>query len=120
MNTEQYRNDLWMLAHVGLPLNVMGKPYSGENISTLNLVKFDKGYGSPFWLTFEAVKRLGGRIKKGERATRIFYATPIETCNATKSWKYEKTYFWLFNADQVKGLPKVYYEFSSTKFWNAV
>jgi antirestriction protein ArdC len=46
-----------------------GKPYRGVNAILTSM----NGYSSPFWLTFNQAKALGGCVRKGERSTPIVY-----------------------------------------------
>lgn len=57
----------WNL-EVGRPKNFQtGKYYQGINVLLLGWSQF----ASPFWLTFRQATLLGGRIRKGEKGTRI-------------------------------------------------
>ena len=59
----------------GLPVNALsGKPYRGCNIMLLLSTPF-KSRG---WLTFKQVSSLGGKVKRGSKATDIFFFTSIE------------------------------------------
>lgn len=52
------------------PQNFMSrKVYRGINLFLLNAVR----YPSPFWLTFNQVQTLGGRVKKGERSFPVVF-----------------------------------------------
>jgi antirestriction protein ArdC len=54
-----------------LPQNLLSKrEYRGINVILL----WSRGYTSPYWLTFRQAGALGGKIKKGSKATRIVYA----------------------------------------------
>lgn len=48
--------------------------YQGINILTL----LDKGFKDSRFLTFNQIKKLGGKVKKGEKSTPIFFMKPIE------------------------------------------
>lgn len=53
---------------VGKPRNFhTGKPYRGINQMLLSCRRF----ASPFWLTFNQVKALGGSVRKGERGSVV-------------------------------------------------
>ena len=48
----------------GFPKNIVSnKEYRGINIFLLNIQEFS----SPYWLTFNQAKKLGGCVKKGEK-----------------------------------------------------
>ena len=46
-----------------------GRPYLGLN----SLMLAFNGYSSPWYLTFKQVKNLGGSVRKGEKATTVFF-----------------------------------------------
>jgi len=51
---------------------VSGKAYRGVNVFLLHV----RGFGSPYWLTFNQAKQLGGNIRKGEKSSlAVFYKT---------------------------------------------
>ena len=59
----------------GLPVNALsGKPYRGCNVMLLLATPF-KSRG---WMTFKQVSSVGGKVKKGARASDIFFFTTIE------------------------------------------
>lgn len=48
--------------------------YSGINFVSLYCEALDKDYQSPFWLTANQAKEMGGHIRKGEHGTPILWA----------------------------------------------
>lgn len=59
----------------GLPVNALtGKAYRGCNVMLLLTMPF-KSRG---WMTFRQVSSIGGKVKKGARASDIFFFTSIE------------------------------------------
>ena len=59
----------------GLPVNALtGKPYRGCNIMLLLSTPF-KSRG---WLTFKQVSSIGGKVKRGSKASDIFFFTKIQ------------------------------------------
>lgn len=55
---------------VRVPMNLTtGKPYRGINPFLL----LCKNYSSPYWITFKQAKKLGGRVRKGEKATMVVF-----------------------------------------------
>jgi antirestriction protein ArdC len=59
----------------GAPVNLVSKrEYSGLNVILLA----SQGYGSPYWLTFNQAKALGGHVKQGEHSSLITF------------WKFDK------------------------------
>ena len=59
----------------GLPVNALtGRPYRGCNVMLLLSTPFT----SRGWMTFKQVSSVGGKVKKGARASDIFFFTTIE------------------------------------------
>ena len=59
----------------GLPVNALtGRPYRGCNVMFLLATPF-KSRG---WLTFKQVSSLGGKVKRGSKASDIFFFTTIK------------------------------------------
>ena len=52
---------------------VSGKAYRGMNPWTLESVAITNGYDSKLWLTFNQAKKAGGTVKKGEKATAVYF-----------------------------------------------
>lgn len=52
---------------------VTGKNYRGVNLFILAIAGAEKGYRSPFWLTWKQSNDLGARVRKGEKSTAIVY-----------------------------------------------
>jgi antirestriction protein ArdC len=91
------------------------KPYRGGNQFYLNLVAAAQGYKSPFWLTVNRVKKLGGTLKKingpeekgtGQKTSIVFLFKPIVKNEGTED---EEVFFFLkydrvVNLDQVEGI----------------
>lgn len=85
---------------LGMPRNLVSeKPYRGFNL----LVTAWSEYRSPFWVTFNQAKQLGGSVRKGEKSTPIVF------------WKFDPEgekpplcrYYRVFNAEQTEGLAEV-------------
>ena len=60
------------------------KSYSGFNQFWLNFKMNTKGYKTPYWLGFMQAKKMGGKIKKGEKGSQILYYSRYMPCNAEK------------------------------------
>jgi antirestriction protein ArdC len=97
----------------GLPYSLASRKFfSGVNVWLLSLTASARGYRSSAWLTFNAARKLGGYVRKGERGTPvIFYKTLLKTERDRVSGE-ETTAriplmrsFVSFNADQCDGLP---------------
>ncbi|MBN9693287.1 MAG: DUF1738 domain-containing protein [Verrucomicrobia bacterium] len=94
----------------GLPASLStGREYRGINILALSL----SDYSSRFWLTFREALRLGGHVRKGEKATPVVYwkwRTQIEL-EAAKQ-KGERVARCIpftssvFNLDQIEGVER--------------
>jgi len=89
--------------------------YRGINVIMLWVRALDKGFCSPYWMTFKQAHELGGNVKKGEKGTAVFYANTLtvkeenpEGDDEERIIPYMKKYV-VFNADQIEGLPKKYY-----------
>jgi antirestriction protein ArdC len=100
---------------VGGPRNLeSGRQYRGINVFLLEL----QGFASPYWLTFNGVRRLGGHVKKGSKATVVVLWRFIEKNKKTKDGKIKKgkdgkpekdvipflRYYNVFNVEQCGGL----------------
>lgn len=100
---------------ISLPLRHNGQAYQGINIVILWLETFEKGYSSPYWMTYKQAQELGGQVRKGERAQHIVYATTVtKTESDDTGEEIDKTFGFLksyavFNANQIDGLPEHYY-----------
>jgi antirestriction protein ArdC len=96
------------------PRNLISKkPYRGVNTLLLGSAAF----ASPYWLTFNQVQQLGGRVKKGAKSELVifwkFFDSQKQTDDAQSSD--ERTskrrppilrYYRVFNVEQTEGLEK--------------
>jgi antirestriction protein ArdC len=72
-NTEPWTKS-WVM-NASLPRNFeSNNMYSGMNILTL----LDRGFTDSRFLTMNQVNNLGGKVKKGEKSTPIFFMKPME------------------------------------------
>lgn len=92
-----------------------GQHYRGINTVILLVKAMNKGFSSPYWMTFKQATALGATIKKGQKSTKIFYASSFEVEEETEQGEqethkipYMKVYN-VFNADQIEGLEDKYY-----------
>ncbi|MCY4587926.1 MAG: ankyrin repeat domain-containing protein, partial [Bryobacterales bacterium] len=105
-----------------------GKRFKGLNAVQLKSVAKEKGYSDPRWMSFRTANRVGAKIKKGERGTRVEYlakttqnkdsqskdAQSRSAPNAAAAGNKEKeqpqlthrTYV-VFNAQQIERLPSL-------------
>jgi antirestriction protein ArdC len=103
---------------ISRPLRHNGESYSGINVVTLWMDAEFRGFRSPFWMTFNQAKDLGGFVKKGEHGAPVVYASRFTKKETDESGEevernipFMKEYV-VFNADQIKGLPLYFYELS--------
>lgn len=98
----------------GAPRNAeSGRKYRGINRVLLELTALQRGYESSGWLTFNAARRLGGHVRRGETGTLIIYfeRRPKRGTEAA-SWDQEvdheyvylARHHFLFAMDQIEGL----------------
>lgn len=107
----------WSAAHtdgrIVRPLRANGVPYRGINTLMLWSEASEKGFGSPFWMTFRQALELGAHVRKGEKGSLVVYASTIsrtETDEGTgeeseREIPFLKGYT-VFNAEQVEELPE--------------
>ena len=98
----------WEKGFMGFPENTFSKSfYSGVNTLILWLRQSQTGFETSQWITFLQVKKLGGKVKKGEKATPIvFYKKLLITDEKTEEEKtipLLKTHT-VFNLSQTEGL----------------
>jgi antirestriction protein ArdC len=86
-----------------------GRPYRGINVMLL----WSSCYSSPFWLTFNQAKELGGTVRKGEKGTQIVFYKQLRNRNTKDETPVEDedrrrpfvlTYHTVFNVEQCEGL----------------
>ena len=101
---------------ISRPLRHNGEPYHGINILMLWASAEEQGFVSPYWLTFQQAKKLGGSVRKGEKGSPVVYASTFEKTNTDDNGEeveqkipFLKQYT-VFAADQIEGLPDHYYE----------
>lgn len=109
----------WSVYHaagrITRPLRANGIPYQGVNVLMLWAEAMDKGFVSPFWMTFKQAIDFGACVRKGEHGSLVVYADRIrrtETNNETgedveTEIPFMKGYT-VFNVEQIEGLPAHY------------
>jgi len=100
---------------LGLPLNgLTRRSYSGINILLLWSALEEKGFASPYWLTFKQCVAMGGSVRKGQRGTHVYFADKFvpqkEKARAEQDGDEASAIAFLkrytvFNAEQCDGLP---------------
>lgn len=103
-----------------MPLRANGQPYRGINILLLWAAASANRYRSGRWLTFKQAQALGGKVRKGEKSTRIVFFKALEVgadndgdSGAGRGEGDEDgkrrvgmlRQYSVFNADQIDGLP---------------
>jgi antirestriction protein ArdC len=90
----------------GAHYNVISKkPYSGIN----TFITAFTPYSAPIWGTYKQWSEKGAQVKKGEKATHIFYMAPFTPKDATtrgdgtKRTAFVTKCYAVFNAEQVDG-----------------
>lgn len=95
---------------VAAPYNAQsGRSYRGLNIITLWMTAEARGYGSGVWGTFQQWKEKGASVRKGEKATKVFFwkklvaAEQQETDEEGNGARFVARAYSVFNADQIEG-----------------
>ena len=97
---------------------VSGKRFKGLNSIQLRSVAEERGYSDPRWMTYNTANKIGAKIRKGERGTRVEYLRfPPKDESKTQGEAGDKagkeqerpkithqTYV-VFNAEQVEKMP---------------
>jgi len=64
----------------GFPQNfITKKEYRGFNFFHLSSVMEEKGYTAPYFLTFNQIRTLKGKLKKGSKAVHVYFYKMIKT-----------------------------------------
>jgi len=107
----------WDGARTGLalPRRATGESYRGVNVIILWCAAMERGYTSPYWLTFNQAVKLGGHVRKGERGEVVVYygqgaRKRINEAGAEveDAFRFLKWYV-VFSADQIESLPARFY-----------
>src|SRR5208337_3394987 len=113
----------WILSENGLGAhNAQTKrSYSGVNQLILSYLCLKYGYSFNRWLTFNQVKNLGGKVKRGEKSTIIVFSKVLnkvevnspsndeQAAEISVSRKFILTYYNVFNVSQCEGLGESFY-----------
>lgn len=92
---------------VNAPMNLVSKkPYRGVNVLLLGWQK----YSSPYWVTFNQCRKLGGCVKAGSKATPVVFwkvgtrEVTADDGTTTVRKSYLLRYYNVFNTEQCDGL----------------
>jgi len=85
------------------PRNLLSlREYRGVNVFLLHAM----AYQSPFWLTFNQAKELGGTVKRGEKACPVVFWKWLDVEEQGKAQRVPfLRYYSVFNASQCEGIP---------------
>lgn len=90
-------------------------PYSGINTIMLWGTAAEKGYTSPYWMTFKQALDMKAAVRKGEKGSIVVYADKMQKETEADNGETEqrqiyflKTYT-VFNAAQIDGLSEAFY-----------
>ena len=109
----------WSGTNTGMPFNEStDKGYRGINILLLWMQSIERGYKTNRYMTFKQALAMGGKVKKGERGTSVFFYTMAESKKENdkgEKIKYPMVkYYTVFNIEQIEGIefniaePKIY------------
>lgn len=96
------------------PLRHNGLPYSGINVLMLWSAAVERGYASPFWMTFKQAQEFGAHVRKGEQGSLVVYANTITKLEEGENGQDEERKipflkgYTVFNVEQIEGLPEHY------------
>jgi antirestriction protein ArdC len=89
------------------PQNIAGWQYRGINVLTLALA----GFSSPYWLTFNQAKKLGGHVRRGQKSTPVLfwkvYSKDREDEDDGEVVTHRRVFarcWWVFNLEQTCGI----------------
>ena len=89
---------------------VSKRPYRGVNVLILWGAAIDRGYTNPAWLSYKQACDLDGHVKRGERGTRIVYASTAKGTERSEGGtelqkgRYFLKSYAVFNIEQTAGL----------------
>ena len=96
---------------VSRPLRHNGVPYRGVNVLLLWAQATDRGFTSPYWLTYRQALELKGHVRKGETGSVVVYSKQLTKTvvdeageEVEEARSLLRSYF-VFNVDQIDGLP---------------
>ena len=101
----------------GRPLRSTGEAYNGVNVLTLWLDSQEKGFSSSYWFGFQTALKIGACVRKGEKGSAIVYANKMVKTETSPTTGEEQTraipflkQSYVFNAEQIEGLPEHFYQ----------
>lgn len=98
---------------LALALRHDGTPYKGINAFLLGMYQMQAGFNSPYWMTYNQAKKLGGQVRKGEKGSMSVFFKMLEVDSKTTPGTKDKIPLLrhnnVFNAAQIDGLPERFY-----------
>ena len=104
----------WQGAPFTMPRRVTGEHYRGINVLLLWISAQANGFAGGQWMTFNQAKKLGGKVRKGSKGTRIVFFKQIDVKDRDASSDDETKRipmlrgYTVFNTDQIDDLPDAY------------
>ena len=98
------------------PVRHNGEGYREINVLMLWLEAAQKGYASPFWMTYRQAEEMGAQVRKGSKSTLVVKFGVLERENPEGGKDERRSYlraYNVFNAGQIDGLPASYYRDAS-------
>lgn len=109
-------SDANLAGNVMRPLRCNDIPYTGINTIMLWATTAEKGFSSPYWMTFKQASEMKAHVRKGEKGSLVVYANKIEReepepdgTTSIQKIPFLKQYI-VFNACQIEGLPEAFYK----------
>ena len=94
-----------------LPFNAAsGRNYRGLNVPLLWSVAQAQGYARHVWLSFKQAQELGGHVKKGEKATHVYFFQFLDRERESDAGEVERVkvplirVYPVFNVEQTEGV----------------
>lgn len=92
----------------GFPVRVTGDQYQGINRFLLGMEMSERGYHHPLFMTFAQAKKLGGKVRKGEKASLSVFFKKLDVTDRNDSDKTVSIPIlkknMVFNVAQIDGL----------------
>lgn len=100
------------------PLRHHGVPYQGINTLLLWAAAMERGFTSPYWMTFKQAKEMGASVVKGAKSEIVVYVGRVEkesdqidpsTGEPVKVGVHFMKQYRVFNTSEIEGLAEHYY-----------
>jgi antirestriction protein ArdC len=98
------------------PRRYKNMPFTGINTILLWDAANEKGYTSPYWMTYDQASALNGQVRRGEKGTQVVQIRTlvVEEKQIDNRERFKKIPFLrkysVFNANQIDGLPMDFYQ----------